>query len=190
MLITGYEIVCPTGNPEKSPILINIKALNAIEGRIHEVAFVTPQKCPELLAMFNKGYLDLHHHITVLIAERMLAERNLGKIKAVIVLDKAPTILKEKGLPPNSLPSIKQALFDSDNECLAAQERVDQITCVIELLSGKLKAFEMAYNSVKKILGGDNNFSHRRNTDLNGDTGSAPTGGNTYNNPGFGKAEF
>lgn len=180
MLLTGNEIVCPRGQAGLEPILIDIKAISGIENRIHEVAVITPHKAPELLAAFNIGYLMLHQNITTLERERLLGERRANRIKAVILLDKVPNILKEKGLTnarsPGGSEDLRNAILAADDEYQEAVDVVEQITCVMELLKGKMKSIEMAYTSVKKILGESNTTMLNRLSALSGDTGSNEAG--------------
>lgn len=124
------------------------------ESRAPEVAAVTPTKAPELLVTFNKAYLDLTQIYAQLHLQRSRAEDALGKAKAEVLLDKLPTILKEKNI--SSSADIRQAIVDSDPEYQAAKERLDVIDATMEYIKGKIKFMENSYTAVKKIIGEKN----------------------------------
>lgn len=156
MLETRREIVVPRGNGTGG-IVLDMTNVYIAEGRIQEVAFVTPHKAPELLSTFNVTFLELTRHITKLDYERNVAKRVANKMRAIILLDRVPAILKERGLATAKSPAgsedLRQAILDIDEPYQTACDRVDQITAIMKLLQGKLTSIEMAYTSVKKIIG-------------------------------------
>src|SRR5690606_22674025 len=127
------------------------------EARIMEVATVTQLKAPELLASFNVAYLRAAELVGLLEAQSILFERHASQVRAVVILDRAPVRLKEKGLAteknPNGSADLRQAVLDSDDEYRQAMDAVGQINALLSLFKEKKKAIEMAYTSVKKILG-------------------------------------
>lgn len=172
---------------------IDLAAIKRIEARIDEVALVTPHKAPELLAAFNKAYADLHEHVTVLEVERLRAEREANKRKAVVLLDNVVRILKEKNLwsakSPTGSEDMRNAILDQDVQYEELTDKVGQLEAIIELLKGKMKSFEMAYTSVKKILG-ENAFNMLNRINPNtGNTGTGDVGSEERTN-GFGKARY
>lgn len=148
--------------------------LNA-EVRQAEVAIVTPHKAPELLTIFNEAWRNVHDLVTELTNEHNQAQKVADKRKAVILLEVVPKVLKEKDLSTSA--DIRQAIIDTDSAYEKASERADYIDCVVEYLKGKLKSFENAYNSVKKIMSDDSfNMQGRQNPNLSGNTGTQPVG--------------
>lgn len=156
ILEPSQAIICPRGSGEGGLVLEMVNVY-AAEKRIAEIAFVTPHKAPELLAVFNGVFLELTRCVTQLDYERNQAERVANKVRAIILLDKVPGILKERGLTTAKSPmgseDIRTAILDLDDDYNVALERVDQIAAISKILQGKLKAIEMAYTSVKKIIG-------------------------------------
>lgn len=142
---------------EAGNITIDVKRIKRLESRIGEVAQVTPFKAPELLATFNKAWLDLNEFVIFLEAEQVFAKQNFNKIKGTLLLDRVPKILQDKGLVTAKSPSgsadLRQAVLETDEEYLAAQDKVYKLDAAISYLKSKRDGFEMAYNSVKKILG-------------------------------------
>ncbi len=168
-------IVCPRGSGAGSPIIIDLKAILKAESRVIEVQAVTPTKAGELLATFNVSWRDLHQHIVFLEKEKNDAERSLNRIRSTIVLDKVPEILKARNLTNNE--HHREAVVTLDPEYQEAEERMDIIEAISELLKGKLKSFEMAYTSVKKLLGESAfNYLNRNDHRTSGDTGTRDIG--------------
>lgn len=170
MNITEKIITIPRGVTGLAPLEIDLTNVYRAEGRIPEVAFVTPQKAPELLAVFIDAYASLAKHIVAVDFERSQAERAANKLRAIILLDKVPTILKDKGLTSARSPSgsedLRKAILDSDEEYTSALDKIDQLNALVELIKGKSRSVEMAYTSVKKIIG--ENAYNFRNTNLSG----------------------
>jgi hypothetical protein len=199
LLQTATSIVCPLA--EGSPQVIDLTDVYAIEQRIQEVAFVTKAKAPELMSRFNEAYLFVHKHISLLKYELVRSEVAANKLKSVILLDKVPMILEQKGLVSGKSRAgsadLRDAILSQDEQYQEALDQTEKLKCIIELLKGKLEGFEMAYTSVKKILGEDA-FSMLNRT-MGSGTGDAPVG---CSNPdtihlqeqpkseGFGRAKY
>lgn len=139
-----------------------MRSIWAAEQRCQEVAFVNAQKAPELLATFNVGYLEVKEALTKLRLFLVDAEKTANLRRSVIILDEAPRILKEKGLTRPSNPGgsedLRQAVIDADPEHQRLLDRVHIIEAMIELLEGKAEGLVNAFTSVKKILGGENDW--------------------------------
>src|SRR5271166_2349543 len=86
-------------------VKLDLTEVKYAESRIPEVAFVNPQKAPELLALFNKVVIDLAATVTKLELEICRANRQAGRIHSRVVLDEVKGILKEKGLAKDSNPA-------------------------------------------------------------------------------------
>lgn len=165
MNITNNELTYEV--PSGQTISVDMTQLNNAVQRIVEVQLVTKTKAPELLSTYNVAWRDAAEAMAIGRAAHIQAVRAADRIKAIILLDKAPKILLEKGLATTKSPGgsehLRQAVLDLDEEYQKAVELADKIECVIELLSGKRKAVEMAFTSVKKILGeGDVGYSDMR----------------------------
>jgi hypothetical protein len=204
MLTTETTLTLPAGDPLAPDILLDLQAILMAEIRQGEVANVTPQKAPELLAVFNENWRDLHKVITQLTAERNRAEKEVAKRKAVLLLEIVPQRLSQKGIA--STADTREAVVTLDEKHCMLQERADQIEAIVEYLKGKLKSFENAFSSVKKIMGEDSyNFASRPNGALKGDTygvsrpnimtptpaqTSSPTTPAGTHRPGFGRSRY
>lgn len=183
MIFTEQAIVCPKGKKGNEPIVIDLDKIRTSEIRQDEVAIVTKVKAPELLAEFNRSWRELHQIIVQLMSEKNDAEKEQAKRKAVLLLGEVNDILKVKGV--SSTADTREAVITLDEEYQALTDTVDQIEAVVEFLKGKMKSFENAYTSVKKILTGeDSGYMGGRNPNLGGDTSSSPV------RAGFGKPAY
>ncbi len=181
-------VVVPRGLKGHPPITMDLEEVLRAEGRIVEVALVTPMKAPELLATFNIAFLNCSKFIALLEAEHVLARREADKVRSVVILDRVPRVLAERNLTTAKNPAgsedLRRAVLDGDAEYGEAMNRVDEISRWLDLMKGKQKGIEMAYTSVKKILGENAfNFAAR----INGGSEGNSTAGQVA---GIGKARL
>lgn len=156
-------IVCPRAGTSVDAIAIDLRKILEAEQRMIEVQAVTPAKASELCTVFTISWRDLHQNICQLESEKVSALKIVDRRKAVITLEVMPQILKDKGLSSNK--ETRESVLALDSELQAAQDVVDQISAIIELLRGKLKAFEWSYATVKKIMGSSDAFNYLGRTD-------------------------
>jgi hypothetical protein len=146
----------PRGLAGVADLQIETTSVQSAEARIAEVASVTPEKAPELLATFNKAYLDACEVVNQLETELVYAKRNVDKVRSVIVLERVPKLLIDRGLAnaknPFGSEDIRRAVIDGDEEYQKASDAADIITAHSRLMKDKAKAIEMAFSSVKRIL--------------------------------------
>lgn len=188
---------------------LDLRVVNIAEARIPEVAIVTPEKAPELLAAFNVAYLEASRMAIQLEEELLRAKQTVERVKALIILDRAPKILTERGLSTGKNPAgsadLRQAVIDSDPEYQQAVDIVNAIDCYMALMKNKAKGIEMAYTSVKRILG-ENAFNYAgklANLNLSAgeladdveagqtiETRTLPTSISSTTHTGFGKSRY
>lgn len=187
-------ILCPAGSMEAQDIPIDLGHWARLENRIQEVATVTPQKAPELLATFNRAALDLDRLAIQLELEHQIALRNADRVRGEVLLDRVPKILAEKGLAtaknPMGSEDLRSAILDTDSQYRDMLERADMLKAMTKLIRGKYDAFERAFRSVRTLVG-EQNFNYALpNRNLSGDTGTADVG--RVNGPpaGFGRARI
>lgn len=186
----------PAGREGEPDTIIDLQSLLASEARQDEVAYVTLTKAPELLAEFNKSWRDIHSVVSKLEAEKNKAEKAAEKRKGVLILEVIPARLKELGIA--SAADTRQAIIATDVDYEALTDRFDQITAALVYLKGKLKSFENAYASVKKIMGEDA-FNYKNKPGMSGGADSrpapsvarpGPTAPAPASKPGWGKPKY
>jgi hypothetical protein len=128
---------------------IDITDIARIEHRVQEVSGVSKEKAPELLAAFNRAWLQLNSYLALLEKHLLVASRKTRQVRGRLLLDVIPKALEERGLSTSK--DLRDAYLDTDNEYQKALEVEETIQCTIALLRGKQKGIEMAYNSVKKL---------------------------------------
>jgi len=158
MLIQENAVIVVPGGREGDPyypdIRVDLGVILTNQHRQAEVASVTKMKAPELLKTFNESWRDLDKLIKQLVASEIVAEREVEKRKATMLLEEVEGILKSK-TNVSSTKDTRDAVIILDPTYQRLQDRVDKIHAMSEFLKGKLKSFENAYTSVKKILGED-----------------------------------
>lgn len=151
------------------PLSLDMTEIRQADARRQEVAMVNALRAPELLTLFNSAWLVTARYINYLEYELDVATRRLAEIKAIIILDKVPVILAEKGLAnarsPLGSEDVRQAILDRDPDYKRVQEYLSNVRCYLGLLEAYQTSFMNAYNSVKKILGTDTS-SWRPNPNL------------------------
>lgn len=151
------------------PLILDMTDIRQADGRRQEVAMVNALRAPELLTLFNNAWLITAKYLNYLEYELDVAVRRLAEVKAVIILDKVPGILAQKGLASSRSPlgseDVRQAILDIDPDYKKVQEYISSVRCYVGLLEAYQTSFMNAYNSVKKILGTDTS-SWRPNPNL------------------------
>jgi hypothetical protein len=145
----------PNGTPK--PTILDMRAIAEAEGRIREIAGVNAHKAPELLSMFNRVYLDINDYIRQAKLDQQQATKKMEQRRSVVILDLVPDILTKKGLvrpgSPGGSEDLRNAVLAQDQEFQQAKDEAELAEACYELLKGKQRAIEMAYSSVKKIIG-------------------------------------
>jgi hypothetical protein len=148
-----HQLLCPRGDG-KGTLTIPMSDIFRWEGRMVEVASVTPMKAPELLSTMNKAWLEAGRVVIALEYQLVQAKKAASERKAVVLLDEVPKVLAAKGFnPARAGEDMRNAVLAQDADYQAALDRQANIEAVAELLRLKQKGFENSYTSVKKILG-------------------------------------
>lgn len=146
----------------------------AAEDRIAEVALVTPHKAPELLAFFNKVWLKVDEIVRLLEMEVVDAKQAVAMKRSEVILDRAEAIFKEKQLKASA--DLRQAVVDADVEYRAVLDVQNSLEAAAAFLKGKQKGVEMAYGSVRKILG-ESTYNMRNDSNNAITNNRTPVGG-------------
>jgi hypothetical protein len=172
--------------PNGGELSLDMTSVYQAVTRIQEIQIVNSHKAPELLAIFNMAYLTLSDHLRKVELVYNDWDKTARRIRAKVILDKVPAILREKGLASSRSPGgsedQREAILDTDDEYVAARDKVQFARCMTELLKGRRDSIEMAYSSVKKILGSETQsqgLNNNRNLSA-GDLGSDSRFGGTY----------
>jgi hypothetical protein len=178
--------------PGAAPLALPLKEIFHAEERVKEVAFVNAHKAPELLACFNIAYLDINDHLSRLELALHMVQKAAKERAAIVILDEVPRILKEKGIStarsPGGSEDQREAILAQDAVYSACVDRVEQVKAMLTLMKGKKEAIVMAYNSVKKILGGEQHGSPDLTQNRNLSAGGPQSGPAVGTYAGFGGA--
>ena len=197
---TQTSFIIPAGDPGLPALRLEMTEIFYAEQRIAEVAFVNEHKAPELLSTFNQAYLSLVKMRALLEMEAGAAQSHLNRRRSEVILEVATEVLKKKGLATSK--DLREAVVDGDIQYQELQGRLQAIEVHLEWIKGKTKGIEMAYTSVKKILGdrprlggsttsGYTSPDHKQETPVGGTIQSKVIYTPTDRKPsGFGGAKF
>ena len=149
---------------------------NEAEQRVHEIAFVTRPKAPELMATFSKACFALGRHLPDVLLGHLLAGQAVARRKAVLTIDVVPAKLAEKKLASNA--ETRQALLDIDPEYNAAVETELRFEAALMYFKLKIKDMDAALNAIKKAVSDTDQIYNRpnynsMNTNMDGDASQA-----------------
>lgn len=143
-MINGDTLTTPDGKT------YDLSLPNTAEGRVHEIAFVTRPKAPELVALFARAAFALGRILPEVYLGYVLSGREVARRKAVVTIDVVPSQLTTRKLPSNA--ENRQALLDSDEEYNKALEREAHFDAAVMLLKLKIKDMDSAINALKKVI--------------------------------------
>lgn len=179
----------PRATPGASPLEFDLTEVNRGLARELEVAAVTAFKAPELLSTFNRAHAQACEIAIQLQREVAAAKSATDRIRAVIILDRAPEVLRTKGLSSTKNPAgsedLRQAVVDADPEYRTAVDQLDQLKAFYEFVKSKAKSLENSYMSVRRLLGEDLMAGRSPNTSA-GNEGDASIG-DVVTSDGFGE---
>jgi hypothetical protein len=135
---------------------IDLAVLEEAERRMHEVASVTKFKAQELLDLFNHAHLAASRARAVFLRASQKAESALEALAADIALNRAPAILKEKGLvsprSPGGSEDLRQSVVQADPEYREMREQIIDLKAGVETFSVRARAMEKAFSAVKAVF--------------------------------------
>jgi len=134
---------------------------NEAEQRVHEIAFVTRPKAPELMACFSKACFVLGRHLPDVLLGHLLAGQAVARRKAILTIDVVPGKIAEKKLASNA--ETRQALLDIDPEYNAAVETEYRFEAALMYFKLKIKDMDSALNAVKKAVSDTDQIYNRPN---------------------------
>ncbi len=105
------------------------------------------------MSVFIEAYGSLHKLLTQIGYELDQAETYLRRREAIIVLEVAPDILKQKGLA--STKDLRDAVVVQDKQFQDLYQVKSILEATYAYVRGRLKNFEMSYQSVKKVYNED-----------------------------------
>lgn len=127
------------------------------QARLDEIAIVNDHKAPELIACFARAYATLTDYISRVGGEVVKAKNAVAARTAIVTLDEAPRILKEKGLISGRSPSGSEdqriAVLELDTQYVALRDRLQELEAYAALLKGKQGDIENGYLAVRKMFG-------------------------------------
>jgi hypothetical protein len=155
LVLSPDKLICPSSDAEGGDLVLDMTELRVLEARQQEVAIVSRTTAPELMQAFTNGYGIASRALIALEFQLSRVHTLLDERKAVVILDIAPTQLREKGLVRPNSPSGSEdqrlAVLALDPEYKQLRQRRDMIEAATEFMKTKVKSFEQSYQSVKRV---------------------------------------
>lgn len=143
------ELVIPAFDT-RPPIRLSFKNISEGEKRIIEARAVNGATYSDLEYSFNEGYREAKVNLTTIGYEITQAEKRMREVKSQLLLDEYPAFLKEKSLKDNA--EIRNAFLETNQDYKNAQDRIDMLRAIENLMEGKIKVFENVCRFMRKEI--------------------------------------
>lgn len=155
LYLSADVLVVPSVHDDTKPLSLDMKTIHKAEARIHELAFITKAKAGEFVAFMTQAHREARDHRAEVKREWGRWKQRLKTLRGLVVLDRAPTILKQKELASSRSPAGSEDLRDSvvntDAEYIRAVDKTLQVEAAFDLLDTKVETLRMAYFSAHAL---------------------------------------
>jgi hypothetical protein len=155
-------LILPTA--DNKDLSFNLEELAKIESRKKEISYVNKETAPELLHIFNEGFLEVSKISTRILQEYEKMTLKVKERRAQVILDLAPEELKKRNLVTSRSPSgsedQRQAILDLDKQYQELVEKSNALKAAYNYFKIRAKSLEMAYQAVKKVIDPNSNNSY------------------------------
>lgn len=131
-------------------IPLDFSAIKQGESRLIEAKVVNGATYSELEYTFNEGYRQAKRHLSEIGYQITRAKKALREAKSRSILDEYPEFLKEKKLKDNA--TVRDAYLETQEDYVSAQDRIDMLLALENLVEGKVKVFENVCRYMKKQM--------------------------------------
>jgi uncharacterized membrane protein YheB (UPF0754 family) len=147
--VNKAELTIPEFGSSK-PIVLSMTYIKEAERRIIEAKTVNPSSYSDLEYTFNEGYREAKKNVTAIGYEITKAEKALRDAKSRAILDEYPSFLKERDLKDNA--TVRDAFLERQPDYVSAQDRIDMLKAMLDLMEGKIKVFENVCRFIRKEI--------------------------------------
>lgn len=150
--MSTYRIAYPTGaffEVDLGPIL-------ELDARKSEIAGVSKVTGPELMRAMEDGFTTAGKLHASALLEQTKIQGMIDRRRAMVSLDIAPEVLKQKGLltarAPAGTEEQRESILALDEPMNQLKESLAHLEAVTNLLKVHMRGFEMAFTAVKKAI--------------------------------------
>jgi len=143
------ELIVPPFNGSQS-IALPLSSIREGERRLIEAKMVNAATYADLEYCFGEGYREAKKNMAILGFEITKAEKALREAKSIAILDEYPQFLKDNQLKDNS--TVRDAFLERQKSYVIAQDRIDMLKAMLELMEGKIKVFENTSRYMRKEM--------------------------------------
>lgn len=140
--------------PDDTEFSLDMTALRSLEARQFGAAGAGRIESLVLMGAMKDGYKEAGDLRVKVGVELENARTSLATRKAIVRLDLAPEILRQKGLTssrsPNGTDTQKEDVILTDQVCVRLSRFITELEALRELLHIKMETFRMTYSTVKR----------------------------------------
>jgi len=149
ILNADKALVIPSGNGTNSPIVLDMRNIYKTEARLFEIQSLTKAKSSEFLYVVIQALSETKRHMATINLELLRAKQELRKVRAIIILDEVPEVLKAMGGTSSKSPmgseDFRESLVNKSQQYQVVTDRVYQINASLEIMEAKAESFKMSY---------------------------------------------
>lgn len=143
-------LILPSIDENDEGIQLDMRPIAIALARQEDVACVTKERAPELMALFLTSYSLTRKYLVMANARLSQAKIYQRRMHAILARDKVPDWIKERGLKDTERNV--NMLIDLVPEYQAVEDKVHMLECFVEMFEAQAKTLEQAYTATKKIF--------------------------------------
>lgn len=132
-------------------VTVDMTSLKTAERRLIEAKTVTPSTYAELEHVFGEAYRELKRNLSTVGYQIMKTRSEIEKIKAILLLDKYPEFVKDKGSKFDN-SATREAFLTKDDEYMSAKDRLDSLLALEVFMEGRVKVMENVTRYMRKQM--------------------------------------
>jgi hypothetical protein len=145
-VLENKSLTIPAFKQQKE-VVLDLSAVHEAEKRIIEARTVNVASYNELEYCFNEGYRCAKKNMAHIGYEITKAEKAKREAKSLALLDFYPDFLREKKHKDSAC--IRDAYLETFKDYTDAQDRIDLLNAMLNLMEGKVKVFENICRYIK-----------------------------------------
>jgi hypothetical protein len=131
-------------------IKLDVTNIKEGENRFLEAKVVNGGTYADLEYSFNEGYRQAKKHLSTIMYQIAMSEKEIRRVKSECLLDEYPDFLKENKIKDST--ATKEAYLERKIEYVNAMDRLAMLKAMECLFEGKVKVFENVCRFMRKEI--------------------------------------
>ena len=148
VMVVGTSLALVEGGNQTE---INLERAAVASARRHEVAIVTREKAPELLAALNDAKVDFNSACAFFMAAYRRTSLELQRRRAQLLIEKIDPEIKQRGL--TNVKETREAILAMDPEVRVLEDTAEGCHTAAEFLKVQRDGVRDAWSAVKALFG-------------------------------------